>query len=150
VSERTMYITEIEAWTLDDLIRHTWTDEGRNIGKGLLIKVFAVLREFEARRANPPASLPIALTEEECWVIDYHIRRGYVDVSGNAIGRQLLIKVFGVLLSLRNNETVRRLQLRDVEGGIDEGEPRRRWDELKEYLDKNNEEGPEGPKDQRK
>ncbi len=136
-----MYITEAEAWTIDDLIRHTWTEEGKNIGRGLLIKVFAVLREFEARRANPPETLPIALTEEECWVIDYHIRRSYVDPTGAPIGRQLLLKVFGTLLASRNAEALRNLKLRDADVGQDEPGLRRRLDDLREFLDRSEDEG---------
>ena len=139
--EKAMFVTEPEAWTLDDLIRHTWTEEGRNVGKGLLIKVFAVLKEFEARRANPPSTLPIALTEEECWVVDYHVRRAYTDATGTNIGRQLLLKVFGVLLALRNTEMVTHLHLPEAKDD-GESEPHRRWDELREFLDKTDEEGP--------
>jgi len=137
-----MYITETEAWTIDDLIRHTWTEEGKNVGRGLLIKVFAVLREFEARRANPPETLPIALTEEECWVIDYHVRRSYVDPTGAPVGRQLLLKVFGTLLATRNAEALRNLQLRDAEVTQDERGLKRRLDDLREFLDRSEDEGP--------
>jgi hypothetical protein len=144
-SERTMYISETEAWTIDDLIRHTWTEEGKNIGRGLLIKVFAVLREFDARRASPPDTLPIALTEEECWVIDYHIRRSYVDPAGNPVGRQILLKIFGTLLAIRNAEAVRTLRLRDAEVGQDEPGLRGKLDDLREFLDRG--EGGDGPKD---
>ena len=141
-AERTMYITETEAWTIDDLIRHTWTEEGKNVGRGLLIKVFAVLREFEARRANPPETLPIALTEEECWVIDYHVRRSYVDPTGAPVGRQLLLKVFGTLLAIRNAEALRNLQIRDAEVTQDERGLKRRLDDLREFLDRSEDEGP--------
>lgn len=134
-AERTMYITEPEAWTIDDLVRHTWTEEGKNIGRGMLIKVFAVLREFDARRASPPETLPIVLTEEECWVIDYHLRRTYVDPTGVAVGRGLLLKVFGTLLAIRNTEAVRRLKLRDAEGHQEE-QHRRQLEDLKEFLDR--------------
>jgi len=137
-----MYITETEAWTIDDLIRHTWTEEGKNVGRGLLIKVFAVLREFEARRANPPETLPIALTEEECWVIDYHVRRSYVDPTGAPVGRQLLLKVFGTLLAIRNAEALRNLQIRDAEVTQDERGLKRRLDDLREFLDRSEDEGP--------
>src|SRR5581483_10117133 len=74
-SERTTSLTPAEAWALDDLIRHTWTEEGKPVGRGLLLKVFAVIKEFETRRndGHPPDVLPIALTEEECWTIDFHV-----------------------------------------------------------------------------
>ncbi len=140
-----MYISETEAWTIDDLIRHTWTEEGKNIGRGLLIKVFAVLREFDARRVDPPETLPIALTEEECWVIDYHIRRSYVDPAGNPIGRQLLLKVFGTLLAIRNSEAVRNLQLRDADAAQDDPGLRRRLDDLREFLDRADDDSPKAP-----
>ncbi len=144
-AERTMYITETEAWTVDDLIRHTWTEEGKNIGTGLLIKVFAVLREFEARRANAPETLPIALTEEECWVIDYHVRRSYADATGTPVGRQLLLKVFGTLLAIRNGEAVRGLRLRDAEVAQDDLGLRRRLDDLREFLDRSDEDNSPKP-----
>ena len=131
-----MFVSEPEAWTIDDLVRHTWTEEGKNVGRGLLLKVFAVLREFDARRDTPPATLPIALTEEECWVIDYHLRRTYVDPTGVAIGRTLLLKIFGTLLAIRNTEAVRGLKLREVEAGHEETEPRRRIEDLKEFLER--------------
>lgn len=135
-AERTMYITEAEAWTIDDLIRHTWTEEGRNIGRGLLIKVFAVLREFDARRDSSPETLPIALTEEECWIIDYHVRRSYVDPTGAPVGKPLLLKVYGTLLAIRNSEAVRHLQLRDAEGITGDAGMRRSLDDLREFLDR--------------
>lgn len=137
-----MFITEAEAWTIDDLVRHTWTEEGRNVGRGLLIKVFAVLREFDARRSDPPETLPIALTEEECWVIDYHVRRSLVDPSGHPIGKQLLLKVFGALLAIRNAEAVRALRLRDAQVGQDDPGPKRRLNDLREFLDRAEGEGP--------
>lgn len=139
-SERTMYVTEAEAWTVDDLIRHTWTEEGRNIGRGLLIKVFAVLREFDARRDTKPETLPIALTEEECWIIDYHVRRSYVDPAGTNVGRALLLKVFGTLLAIRNSEAVKHLHLRDAEATAGEPGMRRSLDELREFLDRGDDE----------
>jgi hypothetical protein len=140
-----MYVTESEAWTIDDLIRHTWTEEGKNIGRGMLIKVFAVLREFDSRRADPPETLPIVLTEEECWVIDYHLRRTYVDPTGVAVGRGLLLKVFGTLLSIRNSEAVRRLKLRDAEAGHEEHQARRSLEDLKEFFDRGDGESPGKP-----
>ncbi len=137
MAEHTMYVAEAEAWTIDDLIRHTWTEEGKNIGRGLLIKVFAVLREFEARRSSPnsPATLPIALTEEECWVIDYHVRRSYVDPTGAPIGRQLLLKIFGTVLAIRNHEAVKTLRLPEARGGQDEPGLRHRLEDLRDFLD---------------
>src|SRR5438445_452348 len=112
-NERTTFVTQAEAWALDDLIRHTWTEEGRQVGKVLLLKVFAVIKEFEGRRSDPhpPDVLPIALTEDECWVIDFHVRRGYVDPEGYRIGRPLLLKIFGLILEMRNQEDVRLLRL---------------------------------------
>src|SRR5438874_1086730 len=54
------------------MIRHTWSDEGRPVGKGLLLKIFALVHEFEHRRTeeNPPAELPLVLSEDELWGID--------------------------------------------------------------------------------
>jgi hypothetical protein len=54
---RSIQISELEAWAIEDMIRHTWTDEGRPVGKGLLLKIFALVHEFEHRRVDdaPPS-----------------------------------------------------------------------------------------------
>lgn len=136
-SERTIRLTELETWALEDMIRHTWVDDGRPVGKGLLLKIFALLDEFESRRgqSDPPRDLAVALTEDECWAIDFHIRRGHVDPSGVRIGRDLLLKVFRVLLELRNSEEVRLLGLRDAPGGHSDRDARPRLQDLREFLD---------------
>jgi hypothetical protein len=136
-NERTMYITSAEAWALDDLIRHTWTDEGKQIGRGFLLKVFAVIKEFEHRKSelHPPEVLPIGLTEEECWMIDYHVRRSYVDPDGYRIGRPLLLKVFGLILEMRNQESVRSLRMPDsADQHGDQSDIARRFEEWRERL----------------
>ena len=46
---RNVPLSELEAWAIEDMIRHTWTDEGKPIGRGLLLKMFALIREFERR-----------------------------------------------------------------------------------------------------
>ena len=138
MAESSVFVSESEAWTVDDLLRHTWTEEGRNVGRGLLIKVFAILREFESRRnsPNPPPTLPIALTEEESWALDYHIRRTYVDPTGTPVGRQLLLKVFGALLSIRNAEAVKTLRLPEVAAACDDPGLRHSLDDLRDFLDR--------------
>ena len=132
-AEQTVMITESEAWTLDDMIRHTWTEEGKNVGQGLLLKVFGVIREFEARRSNPPGLLPIALSEEECWAIDFHVRRHHVDPMGLPVGRALLLKVFAALIEIRNADAVDRMGLPEAAEG-DDAEKRRRLDDFRRSL----------------
>ena len=127
-------ITESEAWTLDDMIRHTWTEDGKNVGQGLLLKTFGVIREFEARRSNPPGMLPFALTEDECWAIDFHIRRHHVDPMGLPVGRALLLKVFAALLEIRNAEEVQRMRLPEAAEGDDDAETRRRLDDFRRSM----------------
>jgi hypothetical protein len=135
-NQRTAYLTPAEAWALDDLVRHTWTDEGKPVGRGLLLKVFAVVKEFEARRGDlhPPEALPIALTEEECWTIDFHVRRNYVDPEGYRVGRPLLLKIFGLILDMRNQEGLR--SLRNAEGTADpnSSDVARRLEQWRESL----------------
>ena len=132
--ERTINLTPAEAWAMDDLIRHTWFDEGRPIGRGLLLKVFAVIKEFEARRndPHPPDLLPIALSEDEGWTIDFHIRRGFVDPEGYRVGRPLLLKVFGLILEIRNQETLRSLPGADE--APDSTDVTRRFEQWRELL----------------
>src|SRR5579884_2286610 len=96
-------ISELEAWAIEDMIRHTWMDEGRPVGKGLLLKVFTLVHEFEARRndESPPAELPLVLTEDELWAIDFHIR-------DRPVGKGLLLKVFTLVHEFearRNDES---------------------------------------------
>jgi hypothetical protein len=135
-NERTTSLTPAEAWALDDVIRHTWTEEGRQIGRGLLLKVFAVIKEFEARRndPHPPELLPIALTEEECWTVDYHIRRNYVDPEGYRVGRPLLLKIFGLILEMRNQEGLRALPTADGAPEGDASDVTRRLEQWRELL----------------
>jgi hypothetical protein len=135
MGERTTYLTPAEAWALDDLIRHTWTEEGKPVGRGLLLKVFAVIKEFETRRndSHPPELLPIALSEEECWAIDYHVRRSYVDPDGYRVGRPLLLKVFGLILEMRNQEAVRSLKVVDGSDG-DPNDIAQRLEQWRQYL----------------
>ncbi|HVC32697.1 MAG TPA: hypothetical protein VNL16_04230 [Chloroflexota bacterium] len=142
-NERTTYITPSEAWALDDLIRHTWTEEGRQVGRLLLLKVFAVIREFEARRndPSPPEALPMTMTEDECWAINYHVRRSYVDPEGFRVGRPLLIKVFGLILEMRNQENLHTLRLADGSVDVESTDVARRLEQWRELL---NDEHPEG------
>jgi hypothetical protein len=133
VNERTTSLTPAEAWAIDDMIRHTWTDEGRPIGRALLLKVFAVIKEFDARRNDPqpPDLLPIALSEDECWTIDFHIRRVFVDPEGYRVGRPLLLKVFQLILEMRNQEELRSLpSASEVPNATDSARRFEQWREL--------------------
>jgi len=134
--ERTTFLTSAEAWALDDLIRHTWTEEGKPVGRGLLLKVFAIIKEFEARRndSHPPEFLPIALTEEECWAINYHIRRNYVDPEGYRVGRPLLLKVFGLVLEMRNQEHLHALKVAENTSDTETTERTRRLEQWRDLL----------------
>ena len=149
-NERTAYLTPAEAWALDDLVRHTWTEEGKPVGRGLLLKVFAAIKEFEGRRndPHPPDVLPIALTEEECWTIDFHIRRNYVDPEGYRVGRPLLLKVFGLILEMRNQEALRSIP---EANGMSDGESSdvaQRLEQWREFLrdESADSEGEDSPK----
>ena len=135
-ADRTLILTEIEAWAVEDMIRHTWQDEGRPVGKPLLMKVLALIDEFESRRSqsNPPRDLPLAMTEDECWAIDFHIRRGHVDPTGIRVGKDLLLKVFRLLLDRRAADEVRRLGLLDATDAH-ETDARPRIRELREFLE---------------
>jgi hypothetical protein len=135
-NERTTHLTPSEAWALDDLIRHTWTDEGKPVGRGLLLKAFAVIKEFETRRndPHPPDVLPIALTEEECWTIDFHMRRNYVDPEGYRVGRPLLLKVFALILEMRNQEALRSLKIADGASDVESSDVARRMEQWRERL----------------
>ena len=134
--EATIHLTHLEAWLLDDMVRHTWTDESRPIGKGLLLKVIAVIREFEQRslKPHPPAMVPIAVTEDECWAIDFHIRRNLRDTDGRPVGKELLLKTFDALLTICNATITESLPV------VDEpiaDEQKRRWKlrRLAEFLE---------------
>jgi hypothetical protein len=132
---RSIQITELEAWAIEDMIRHTWTDEGRPVGKGLLLKIFALVHEFEHRRADeaPPNELPLVLAEDELWAIDFHIRRGHLDPSGVRVGKELLLKVFARLLEIRNAEEMKRLRFTETSEAANP-EQERRLRELREQF----------------
>ena len=132
---RSIQITELEAWAIEDMIRHTWTDEGKPVGRGLLLKMFALIREFDARRNEPeaPSELPVVLTEEELWATDFHIRRGHLDPSGVRVGRELLLKVFGRLLDIKNGEEMKRLRFADA-AESENPERLRRLRELRDQM----------------
>ncbi|HEV8637990.1 MAG TPA: hypothetical protein VG370_27565 [Chloroflexota bacterium] len=132
---RSVALSELEAWAIEDMIRHTWTDEGKPVGRGLLLKIFTLIREFEARRNEPdaPGELTIVLTEEELWAIDFHIRRGHLDPSGVRVGRELLLKVFGRLLDIRTAEEMKRLRFADA-AESENPEGLRRLRELRDQM----------------
>ena len=142
---RSVSLSELEAWAIEDMIRHTWTDEGKPIGRGLLLKIFALIREFEARRSEPdtPSELPVVLTEEEMWAIDFHIRRGHLDPSGVRVGRELLLKVFGRLLDIRTAEEMKRLRFAEA-ADSENPERLRRLREMREQLRRDDTTAPDG------
>lgn len=104
-------INEDEAWAIDHTIRHTYSDSGVVIGRDLLLKVMTLVLEFEERRGKPfaPETLPLALTEDECWAIDHQIRCD-LTVNNKPVGRAILLKVFQALASYANE--------RDSESGV--------------------------------
>lgn len=141
---RSIVLTELEAWAIEDMIRHTWSDDGRPIGKSMLLKLFTLIEEFESRRAEstPPSELSVTMTEEELWAIDFHIRRGHLDPSGVRVGRELLMKVFKGLLDVRNAEEMKRLRFSEAEE-VTNPESERRLRELREQY-RRSEENPIG------
>lgn len=103
---QTLYLCEAEAWLLDEVVRHTFGDDGQPVGRDLLLKAFSVLREFRAAasRPFPPKELPLAVTEAECWVIDYFVnaaRLQRVDPQTARAARELLLKVFDLILTFQ-------------------------------------------------
>ncbi len=104
-------ITEDEAWAIDHTIRHTYAEGQSNVGRDLLLKVMTVVLEFEERRGKPfaPETLPVAVTEDECWAIDHQIRCD-LTVNNKPVGRAILLKVFRLLTEYTND--------RDSEGGV--------------------------------
>lgn len=95
---RYIEITEDEAWAIDLTVRHTHVEGGDAVGQELLLKAMYVILEFEDRRAAPlsPVTLPIALTEEECWTLDHQVRCD-LTINNKNVGRGLLLKVFRAL-----------------------------------------------------
>ncbi len=95
---RYVEITEDEAWAIDLTVRHTHVESGEAVGQELLLKAMYVILEFEDRRAAPlsPLTLPIALTEEECWALDHQVRCD-LTINNKNVGRGLLLKVFRAL-----------------------------------------------------
>lgn len=139
---RTIRLSESEAWLIDDLVRHTWSEGMRPVGKDLLIKVFSLITEYESRRTlpYPPRELPIALTEDECWAIDFHIRRGTGEEGKLFVGQQILLKVFDALLALRNDDEARRAAADSRASSAAEPPLREDWrDRLRDYLHRDSE-----------
>ena len=132
---RSIMINELEAWAIEDMVRHTWLDEGRPVGKGLLLKIFTLVHEFEVRRGGEgtPTELPLVLSEDELWAIDFHIRRGHLDPSGVRVGKELLLKVFDKLLEIRNAEEMKRLRITESEAS-ENPEHRQRLREFRDRL----------------
>lgn len=105
-------LNEDEAWAIDHTIRHTYSEGQSNIGRDLLLKVMHVILEFEERRGKPfaPETLPVALTEDECWAVDHQIRCD-LTVNNKPVGRAILLKTFRALTEFANE--------RDSEGGVE-------------------------------
>lgn len=106
-------VSEDEAWSIDHMVRHTFADGPTNVGKALLLKSMNIILEFEERRGKPlpPQTLPLALTEDECWAVDHQIRCD-LTVNGKPVGRTLLLKVFRLLTEYANE--------RESESGVAE------------------------------
>jgi len=104
---KVIHLSESDCWAVDYLVRHTWKDdEGPGtVGKGLLLKVFSMLKEFEAGCKSP--TLPLALTERECWCIDFNIRHD-LNMGHEPVGKRLLLQVFGLVLEFNNERTTER------------------------------------------
>jgi hypothetical protein len=105
-----LHLSEPEAWLLDEVVRHTFTEDGQPIGRELL-KVFSVLREFRlaASRPFPPKELPLAVTESECWLIDYQINAARLqrsDPHSQRVARELLLKVFDLILAFQGDRVL--------------------------------------------
>ncbi len=106
---KVVYLSESEAWSIDYLVRHTWKDDtSEAVGRDLLVKIFGLLKEFES--GTKAAMLPIALTERECWCIDFHIRHD-LSMGHEAVGKRMLLAVFGLILEF-NNERATEHQLK--------------------------------------
>jgi hypothetical protein len=98
---KVVQLSEADCWAIDYLVRHTWKDDDGppGVGKGLLVKVFSLLKEFEAGSKTP--TLPLALTERECWCIDFNIRHD-LNMGHEPVGKRLLLQVFGLILEFQN------------------------------------------------
>ncbi len=107
VPAKVIMVSEAECWVLDGLIHHDYRTEAPSIERGLLIKVMGLLREFADADKAPP-ELPLALTETECWAIDAHVQFD-LSFNGRQIGRQLLLKVFDLILQFDNERRSERL-----------------------------------------
>jgi hypothetical protein len=104
---KVIHLSEADCWAIDYLVRHTWKDDDGppGVGKGLLLKVFSLLKEFEAGCREP--TLPLALTERECWCIDFNIRHD-LNMGHEPVGKRLLLQVFGLILEFNNERTTER------------------------------------------
>jgi hypothetical protein len=98
---KVIYLSEADCWAIDYLVRHTWKDDDGppGVGKALLVKVFSLLKEFENGSKSP--TLPLALTERECWCIDFNIRHD-LNMGHEQVGKRLLLQVFGIILEFQN------------------------------------------------
>jgi hypothetical protein len=108
---KVVHVTENECWAVEYTVRSRELPETRRLERDLLLKIMALLVEFEDRHGKPfpPTQLPLALTEEECWLI---VQRVPLDVvlSGEHAGRTVLLKTFRILLEYANE--------REAQGGV--------------------------------
>jgi len=104
---KVIHLSEADCWAIDYLVRHTWKDDDSppGVGKALLIKVFSLLKEFEAGSKAP--TLALALTERECWCIDFNIRHD-LNMGHEPVGKRLLLQVFGLILEFQNERATER------------------------------------------
>jgi hypothetical protein len=96
-------VSEGECWAIEYTVRSREMNDPRRIERDLLLKVMALLVEFEDRRGKPfpPKQLPLALTEDECWLIVQRVPFDMV-LSGEHVGRSVLLKTFRILLEYAN------------------------------------------------
>lgn len=96
-------VSEGECWAIEYTVRSREMNDPRRLERDLLLKVMAILVEFEDRRGKPfpPKYLPLALTEDECWLIVQRVPFDMV-LSGEHVGRSVLLKTFRILLEYAN------------------------------------------------
>jgi len=105
----TVQLSEPEAWLLSGVLQPTAGSEtGRQTLRTLLLKLFSILNEFEERRGRPfpPSELPLALNEEECWLICHHTRPLTGDGRIGRMAQAVLLKVSRLLLMMQQSKAV--------------------------------------------
>lgn len=59
------------------------------------------------RPASKAPTLALALTERECWCIDFNIRHD-LNMGHEPVGKRLLLQVFGLILEFQNERATER------------------------------------------